>query len=457
MKNSFNRENVITPEISILAEKCVNNSRIDPQLYLDHKVNRGLRDLNGKGVLTGLTEISDIISKKNIDGVETPCKGELYYRGYRVEDLVDGMQRDNRFGFEEIIYLLIFGQLPTKTELEDFCRVLFSYRPLPNNFIRDIILKASSTDLMNSLARSVLSLYPYDANPDDTSIPNVLRQCLELIARFPQLAVYGYHAYNYGTKQSNSFFIHDPDPKLSTAENILYMLRLDGKYTELEAKVLDIALILHAEHGGGNNSTFTTHVVSSSGTDTYSAIAAALGSLKGPKHGGANLKVSAMFEDIKKNIKDWTDREEVAAYLNKILNKEAFDKTGLIYGIGHAIYSVSDPRARVFKGFVKSLSEEKGLSSEYALYSLVEELAPEIIATKRKMYKGVSANVDFYSGFVYDMLGLPRELFTPLFAMARIAGWSAHRIEELINAGKIIRPAYMSVQPHREYIDISNR
>ena len=457
MKNSFNRENVITPEISILAEKCVNNSRIDPQLYLDHKVNRGLRDLNGKGVLTGLTEISDIISKKNIDGVETPCKGELYYRGYRVEDLVDGMQRDNRFGFEEIIYLLIFGQLPTKTELEDFCRVLFSYRPLPNNFIRDIILKASSTDLMNSLARSVLSLYPYDANPDDTSIPNVLRQCLELIARFPQLAVYGYHAYNYGTKQSNSFFIHDPDPKLSTAENILYMLRLDGKYTELEAKVLDIALILHAEHGGGNNSTFTTHVVSSSGTDTYSAIAAALGSLKGPKHGGANLKVSAMFEDIKKNIKDWTDREEVAAYLNKILNKEAFDKTGLIYGIGHAIYSVSDPRARVFKGFVKSLSEEKGLSSEYALYSLVEELAPEIIATKRKMYKGVSANVDFYSGFVYDMLGLPRELFTPLFAMARIAGWSAHRIEELINAGKIIRPAYMSVQPHREYININDR
>ena len=457
MKNSFNRENIITPEISILAEKCVNNSRIDPQLYLDHKVNRGLRDLNGKGVLTGLTEISDIISKKNIDGVETPCAGELYYRGYRVEDLVDGLKTDNRFGFEEIIYLLIFGQLPTKTELTEFRQVLFSYRPLPNNFIRDIILKASSTDLMNSLARSVLSLYPYDANPDDTSIPNVLRQCLELIARFPQLAVYGYHAYNYGTKQSNSFFIHDPDPKLSTAENILYMLRLDGKYTELEAKVLDIALILHAEHGGGNNSTFTTHVVSSSGTDTYSAIAAALGSLKGPKHGGANLKVSAMFEDIKQNIKDWTDREEVGAYLNKILKKEAFDKQGLIYGIGHAIYSVSDPRAKVFKGFVKSLSEEKGLSAEYALYSLVEELAPEIISQKRKMYKGVSANVDFYSGFVYDMLGLPRELFTPLFAMARIAGWSAHRIEELINAGKIIRPAYMSVQPHREYINISNR
>lgn len=457
MKKFISNTNPITPEVAILSEKCVNNSRIDPQLYIEHKVNRGLRDLNGKGVLTGLTEISDIISKKNIDDVETPCEGELYYRGYRVEDLVGGMQKDNRFGFEEVIYLLIFGQLPTEKELEEFKSVLFSYRPLPNSFIRDIIMKASSTDLMNSLARSVLSLYPYDSNPDDTSIPNVLRQCLQLIARFPQLAVYGYHAYNYGTKQSNSFFIHDPDPKLSTAENILYMLRLDGKYTELEARVLDIALILHAEHGGGNNSTFTTHVVSSSGTDTYSAIAAALGSLKGPKHGGANLKVSAMFEDIKKNIRDWTDREEVSNYLTKILNKEAFDKAGLIYGIGHAIYSVSDPRARVFKGFVKSLSEEKGLNREYALYSLVEELAPEIIAKRRKMYKGVSANVDFYSGFVYDMLGLPHELFTPIFAMARIAGWSAHRIEELINAGKIIRPAYMSVQPHRDYINMSDR
>ena len=457
MNKLLNNASSITPEVAILAEKCINNNRIDPQLYIEHKVNRGLRDLNGKGVLTGLTEVSDIISKKNINGVETPCAGELYYRGYRVEDLVNDLRTDNRFGFEEVIYLLIFGQLPTEKELEDFKKVLFSYRPLPNNFIRDIILKASSTDLMNSLARSVLSLYPYDANPDDTSIPNVLRQCLQLIARFPQLAVYGYHAYSYGTKQSNSFFIHDPDPKLSTAENILYMLRIDGKYTELEAKVLDIALILHAEHGGGNNSTFTTHVVSSSGTDTYSAIAAALGSLKGPKHGGANLKVSAMFEDIKKNIKDWTDREEVSAYLAKILHKEAFDKAGLIYGIGHAIYSVSDPRAKVFKGFVKSLSEEKGLGEEYSLYSLVEELAPEIIAKERKMYKGVSANVDFYSGFVYDMLGLPHELFTPIFAIARIAGWSAHRIEELINAGKIIRPAYMSVQSHRDYINMSDR
>ena len=456
MKDFLN-SNIITAEVERFSNKCLENSRIDSQLYIEHKVNRGLRDLNGRGVLTGLTEISDIISKKIVDGVETPCAGELYYRGYRVEDLVDGMIADNRFGFEEVIYLLLFGQLPTSAELDEFKQLLFSYRPLPNSFVRDIIMKASATDLMNSLARSVLTLYSYDTSPDDTSIPNVLRQCLQLIARLPQLAVYGYHAYNYGSKKSNSFFIHDPDPKLSTAENILYMLRIDGKYTELEARTLDMALILHAEHGGGNNSTFTTHVVSSSGTDTYSAIAAALGSLKGPKHGGANIKVSGMFKDIKENVSDWTDREEISSYLAKILHKEAFDKAGLIYGIGHAIYSVSDPRAKVFKGFVKSLSEEKGLNKEYALYSLVEELAPEVIARERKMYKGVSANVDFYSGFVYDMLGLPHELFTPIFAIARIAGWSAHRIEELINAGKIIRPAYMSVQPHRDYIKMEDR
>lgn len=439
------------------SDKCLENNRIEPALYLEHKVNRGLRDLNGKGVLTGLTEVSDVISKKTVNGEEVPCKGELYYRGYPVEDLIDGIIADNRYGFEEIIYLLIFGELPKKEELEEFKKLLFSMRPLPNNFVRDIIMKASSTDMMNSLARSVLTLYSYDANPDDTSIPNVLRQCLQLIARFPQLAVYSFHAFNYGTKRSNSFFIHEPNPELSTAENILYMLRLDGKYSPLEAKVLDIALILHAEHGGGNNSTFTTHVVSSSGTDTYSAIAAALGSLKGPKHGGANIKVSGMFEDIKRNVKNWEDKEEVSQYLTKILHKEAFDKAGLIYGIGHAIYSVSDPRAKVFKKFVKSLSEEKGLSKEYALYALVEELAPEVIAKERKMYKGVSANVDFYSGFVYDMLGLPHELFTPIFAIARIAGWSAHRIEELINAGKIIRPAYMAVQPHRDYKKIEDR
>lgn len=449
--------NNLTEREMNLAQKCLKNSKIDPQLYIDNKVNRGLRDLNGKGVLTGLTEISDIISKKVIGGEEVPCEGELYYRGYSVEEIVNGLIKDNRFGFEEVVYLLIFGELPNQNELDDFKEQLFSYRSLPDNFVRDVIMKAPSSDMMNSLARSVLMLYSNDLNADDTSIPNVLKQCLQLIARFPQLSVYGYHAYNYHWKKSNSFFIHEPDPKLSTAENLLYMLRMDGKYTPLEAKVLDIALVLHAEHGGGNNSTFTTHVVSSSGTDTYSAIAAALGSLKGPKHGGANIKVAAMFENIKENVSDWNDREEIAAYLRKILNKEAFDGAGLIYGIGHAIYSVSDPRAKVFKSFVKSLSEEKGLDREYGLYSLIEEIAPEVIAEKRKMYKGVSANVDFYSGFVYSMLGLPTELFTPIFAIARIAGWSAHRIEELINAGKIIRPSYMAVQPHRDYKEMSER
>ena len=447
----------LTDKELMLAEKCLGNTKIDPQLYIDNKVNRGLRDLNGKGVLTGLTEISDVISKKIVNGEEVPCEGELYYRGYPIKDIVDGALKDNRFAFEEVVYLLIFGTLPTNEELEDFKKQLFSYRSLPDNFVRDVIMKAPSSDTMNSLARSVLMLYSNDLNADDTSIPNVLKQCLQLIARFPQLSVYGYHAYNYHWKKSDSFFIHEPDPNLSTAENILYMLRKDGEFSPLEAQVLDIALVLHAEHGGGNNSTFTTHVVSSSGTDTYSAIAAALGSLKGPKHGGANIKVSGMFEDIKQNVKDWTDREEISEYLLKILNKEAFDKSGLIYGIGHAIYSVSDPRAKVFKGFVQKLSEEKGLTREYELYSLIEELAPEVIAKKRKMYKGVSANVDFYSGFVYDMLGLPHELYTPIFAIARIAGWSAHRIEELINAGKIIRPAYMAVQPHRDYKEMSDR
>lgn len=449
--------NNLTAKEMSLAEKCLQNGRIDPQLYIDNKVNRGLRDLNGKGVLTGLTEISDIISKKVIDGEEVPCEGELYYRGYPVEDIVNGVLKDGRFGFEEVVYLLIFGELPTKEEFESFKTQLFSYRNLPDNFVRDVIMKAPSSDMMNALARSVLMLYSNDLNADDTSIPNVLKQCLQLIARFPQLSVYSYHAYNYHWKKSNSFFLHEPDPNLSTAENILYMLRLDGKYTPLEAQVLDAALMLHAEHGGGNNSTFTTHVVSSSGTDTYSAIAAALGSLKGPKHGGANIKVTAMFDDIKQNVKDWEDEQEIEDYLNKILNKETFDKAGLIYGIGHAIYSVSDPRAKVFKNFVKSLSEEKGLTREYGLYSRVEEIAPEVIAKRRKMYKGVSANVDFYSGFVYSMLGLPSELYTPLFAIARIAGWSAHRIEELINAGKIIRPAYMAVQPHRDYKMMSDR
>ena len=454
---SGNDYNAITPEILKYSDCCIGNCRIEPQLYIEHKVNRGLRDLNGKGVLTGLTEISEIVSKKDVDGQEVPCPGHLYYRGYDVEHLVEGFIRDNRFGFEEIAYLLLFSKLPNESELAEFKGVLSSYRTLPGSFVRDIIMKAPSSDMMNSLARSVLTLYSYDEKADITDIPNVLRQCLQLISRFPSLSVYGYHSYNYYIKGSDSFFIHEPRPELSTAENILYMLRLDGKYTPLEARVLDTALVLHAEHGGGNNSTFTTHVVSSSGTDTYSAIAAALGSLKGPKHGGANIKVCAMFNDIKENVKDWGDEEEVAAYLKKILHKETFDRAGLIYGVGHAVYSVSDPRAMVLKGFVKSLSEEKGLEKEYRLYSLVETLAPQIIAEERKMYKGVSVNVDFYSGFVYDMLGLPHELYTPLFAIARIVGWSAHRIEELLNAGKIIRPAYKSVQPHREYIIMKDR
>ena len=441
----------ITEQVRYYADKCVSGGRIEPQLYVEHKVNRGLRDLNGKGVLTGLTEISEIVSKKIVNGEEVPCKGKLYYRGYDIEDLVSGFMRDNRFGFEETVYLLLFGSLPSAAELKAFDETLSSYRSLPDSFVRDIIMKAPSANSMNSLARSVLTLYSYDNNPDDTSIPNVLRQCLQLIATFPMLAVYGYNSYNYYLCGNKSFFIHEPLPQLSTAENLLHMLRLDSKYTPLEAKILDLALVLHAEHGGGNNSTFTTHVVSSSGTDTYSAVAAALGSLKGPKHGGANIKVRAMFDDIKANVKDWADEDEIERYITKILHKEAFDRAGLVYGIGHAVYSVSDPRATVFRSFVKSLSEEKGLNREYELYSAVERIAPRLIAGERRMYKGVSANIDFYSGFVYEMLGLPPELYTPLFAVARIAGWSAHRIEELVNAGKIIRPAYMSVQPRREY------
>jgi len=447
----------ITPAILKYAELCAKEDKIDPNLYIEHKVYRGLRDLSGKGVLTGLTEISEIISKEKIDGEDVPCDGKLFYRGYNIKDLVDGFVKDDRYGFEEIIYLLLFGELPKKEELDEFKNLLIDYRSLPHYFVRDIIMKAPSPDMMNVLARSVLTLYSYDENPDDTSVPNVLKQSLLLISTFPMLAVYGYNSYNYYKKNSGSFFINEPKPEYSIAENILYMLRKDGKFTHLEAKILDLCLVLHAEHGGGNNSTFTTHVVSSSGTDTYSAIAAALGSLKGPKHGGANIKVCKMFENIKENVKNWENEEEISCYLKKILHKEAFDNAGLIYGVGHAVYSISDPRATVLRSFVKELSEEKGLDKEYKLYSLVEKLAPEIIAEERKIYKGVSANVDFYSGFVYDMLGLPHELYTPLFAIARIVGWSAHRLEELINAGKIIRPAYMNVQPRRDYKSIDNR
>lgn len=446
----------ITQDILELSQKCVKNDKIDNELYLKYAVNRGLRDLNGNGVLTGLTEISEIYSSKVIDGNKVPCEGELYYRGYNIEKIVSGFIDKRRFGFEETTYLLLFGDLPTQAQLDDFKQLLVKYRSLPTSFVRDIILKAPSSDMMNALARSVLTLYSYDTNANDISIPNVLRQSLQLIALFPLLSVYGYQAYRH-YHDNQSLFIHNPQPDLSTAENILYTLRSDSQYTELEAKILDLALVLHAEHGGGNNSTFTTHVVSSSGTDTYSTIAASLGSLKGPKHGGANIKVVEMFADMKSRLKDWTNKDAVASYLKALLRKEAFDNSGLIYGMGHAVYSLSDPRANIFKQFVKSLAQEKGKHEEFALYSLVEELAPKIIGDERKIYKGVSANIDFYSGFVYSMLDLPLELYTPIFAIARISGWSAHRIEELINAGKIIRPSYKNIAPIREYTPIDER
>lgn len=446
----------ITPDIMDLSALCSKNGCIDQELYTKYDVKRGLRDINGKGVLAGLTEISEIISSKTVDGKSVPCEGELYYRGYNINDLVAGFTRDKRFGFEEITYLLLFGELPSKKQLEDFSRLLSDYRQLPTTFVRDIIMKSPSSDIMNGLARGVLTLYSYDDMPNDISIPNVLRQSLELIALFPLIAVYSYQAKAY-YHDNDSFFIHQPNPEYSTAENILHMLRSDSSFTALEAHILDLALVLHAEHGGGNNSTFTTHVVTSSGTDTYSAIAAALSSLKGPKHGGANIKVTMMFEDMKNKLSDWEDEDAIRDYLKKLLHKEAFDKSGLIYGMGHAVYSVSDPRAAILKSAVKSLSEEKHMEKEYSLYSKIERLAPEVIAKERKIYKGVSANIDFYSGFAYSMLRLPPELYTPIFAIARISGWSAHRIEELLVAGKIIRPTYKAVQEHRDYTPISAR
>jgi citrate synthase len=446
----------ITPSILSLTELCLNNSAIDPALYGKYEVKRGLRDINGKGVLAGLTEIGEVRSYTIENGETVPCEGKLFYRGIDIEDIVQGFIEEKRFGFEEVTYLLLFGELPSADELKDFENILADYRTLPTSFVRDIIMKAPSQDMMNTLARSVLTLYSYDDRADDVSIPNVLRQSLELIALFPLLSVYGYQAYRH-YHDNQSLFIHAPNPELSTAENILHLLRPDSSYTELEASILDVALVLHAEHGGGNNSTFTTHVVSSSGTDTYSSVAASLGSLKGPKHGGANIKVIQMFEDMKRSLSDWTDEQEVKNYLRALLNKEAFDKAGLIYGMGHAVYSLSDPRANIFKSFVQKLSEEKGLHKEFQLYSLVEHLAPEVIAQERRIYKGVSANVDFYSGFVYGMLDLPHALYTPIFAIARIAGWSAHRIEELINAGKIIRPAYKNVAEYKEYVRLNAR
>ena len=429
---------------------------MDVSLYGKYDVKRGLRDINGKGVLAGLTQVSNVQAVKVVDGKEVPCAGSLSYRGYDIKKLTSGFVKDDRFGFEETTYLLLFGELPNKDQLADFTTLLANQRSLPTNFVRDVVMKAPCHDIMNALARSVLTLYSYDSNPDDISLPNVLRQCLNLISVFPLLSVYGYQAYNHYIR-GKSLYIHNPKKELSTAENILRMLRPDKKYTDLEAKILDQALILHMEHGGGNNSTFTTHVVSSSGTDTYSAVAAALGSLKGPKHGGANIKVVSMFQDLKKNVKDWEDEDEVRDYLKKLLHKEAFDRRGLIYGMGHAIYSVSDPRAEVLKGFVESLAREKGRMKDYNLYSMIERMAPEVIAEERRIYKGISANVDFYSGFVYSMLDLPLELYTPMFAVARIVGWSAHRMEELINTDKIIRPAYKNVLEPTEYIPLSER
>lgn len=445
----------ITPEIEHLAALCEKNTEIDKELYTKYEVKRGLRDLNGKGVLAGLTNISDIIAKEVVDGEEIPCEGRLYYRGYNIKDLVKGFLDADHYGFEEITYLLLFGELPNEQELKDFHDTLVERRTLPPNFVRDVIMKAPSRDMMNSLSRSILNLYSYDAKADDTAIPNVLRQCLNLISQFPMMMVYGYHAYNY--RMGEDLFIYAPKPELSTAENILMMLREDRKYTKLEAKILDMALVLHMDHGGGNNSTFTTHVVTSSGTDTYSTIAAAMASLKGPKHGGANIKVTQMFEDMKAHVSDWEDREEVRQYLCDLLDKKAFDQKGLIYGMGHAVYSISDPRADIFKSFVKQLASEKGYEKEYALYDLVEHLAPEVIAEKRRIYKGVNANVDFYSGLVYGMLGLPQALYTPIFATARIVGWSAHRLEELKNVDKIIRPAYKALAEHREYVKLEDR
>ncbi len=457
-QNTNNKTNRGTTDQKIqeLTGLCFKNSTIDSTLYETYQVNRGLRDLNGNGVLTGLTEISEIQSFQTIEGVKQPCEGHLFYRGYDVERIVDGFIEEKRFGFEETTYLLLFGELPSKETLEEFQNILAEYRNLPLSFSRDIIMKAPNLDMMNTLARSVLTLHAYDTKANDISIPNVLRQCLNLIALFPVLTIYGYHTFKH-YYDGDSLFIHPPKPELSTAENILHMLRPDSTYTDLEARILDLALVLHAEHGGGNNSTFTTHVVSSSGTDTYSAIASAIGSLKGPKHGGANIKVVQMFDDLKKNVSDWTNEDEIYEYLKKLLHKKAFDHQGLIYGMGHAVYSLSDPRANVFRGFVEDLSKEKGRTDEFNLYFLVERLAKKAIEQERKIYKGVSANVDFYSGFVYSMLDLPLELYTPIFAIARISGWSAHRIEELINASKIIRPAYKSVASRREYTPLDQR
>jgi citrate synthase len=446
----------MTPKLLKLAEICEANNHINPELYAKHDVKRGLRDADGQGVLTGLTDISTVNATKVVDGVRVPIPGELMYRGINAYDLVGGFLSDGRFGFEETVYLLLFGNLPNKQQLDEFTDMLAEYRTLPTNFVRDVIMKAPNADTMNSLARSVLTLYSYDEYANDLSIPNVLRQSIQLISTMPLLTTYAYQAYSHYI-MGRGLFIHNPSRHHSTAENILMLMRDDKSYTEAEAKILDLTLVLHAEHGGGNNSTFTTHVVTSSGTDTYSAIAASLCSLKGPKHGGANIKVRQMFADMMKNIRDYDDDDEIRAYLQRLLNKEAFDRAGLVYGVGHAIYTISDPRAEILKTYVERLSREKGREEEFKLYKNVDRLATEIVNKNKNVLKPMSVNIDFYSGFVYDMLGIPEEMYTPLFAVSRIAGWSAHRIEELINTGKIIRPAYMSVREDRAYIPMSER
>ena len=438
-----------------LVKYCMISGRLDLSLYEEYDVKRGLRESDGKGVLTGLTEISDVVAFKNANGKKVPQEGQLYYQGYNIMDLQKGFV-NRRFNFEEIIYLLLFGALPNKQQLHSFIDILAQYRELPNKFVRDVIMKAPSMDVMNALQRSVLTLYSYDENPDDISIQNVLKQCLSLIATFPLISVYAYHAYQH-YHNDKSLVIRYPDAELSTAENILRILRGDGQYTELEARVLDIALIIHADHGGGNNSTFTTHVVSSTGTDTYSAVAASLGSLKGPKHGGANLKVENMFDEIKANVRNWGNEDAIRDYLLKIMNKEAFDRTGLIYGMGHAVYTLSDPRAVILKEYARSLAIEKGRTDEFELYEKVERIASDLLPNRKNLHKPICCNVDFYSGFVYSMLDIPKQMFTPIFAISRIAGWSAHRIEELVNEGKIIRPAYKYVGHHRDYVDLNDR
>ena len=448
----------ITPQLMKLSRSCAGAAGIDPGLYRKYNVKRGLRDLSGKGVLAGLTEISKLIGKRpDKNGNEIPCEGRLLYRGYDIRNLVRGFFQENRFGFEETAFLLLAGYLPDEQELAAFSSLLGSYgEQFPANFVRDIIMNAPSQDMMNVLARSVLTLYAYDEQADDISIPNVLRQCLQLIAMFPCISVYGYQTYQH-YYNGKSLYINHPDPNLSFSENILHMLRKDKQFTQTEARLLDLSLVLHMEHGGGNNSTFTTHVVSSSATDTYSVFAASLGSLKGPRHGGANIKVVKMMEDLKKKVPDWKDEEAVSAYLQTLLDRDGFDHSGLIYGMGHAVYSISDPRSVILRSAVEKLSTEKGLQDEYALYALVEKLAPKVIAANARIYKGVSANIDFYSGFIYSMLDLQAELYTPLFAIARSVGWSAHRIEELVNEGKIIRPAYQSLCEDRNYIPLTDR